>query len=115
MPAADMTVLVTVCCVTCSRWGCQWDDGCHETDGNRMCAPVLHSFGLAAAAIWTVDPSVPIFINGFGQDNSMLSVQCGHSYPGMHWGDGFITSKAAVQKYGISTASRLLSTAKQVS
>lgn len=50
-----------------------------------MCAPILQSFGLAAAAIWQVDPSVPIFINGLGQDYNAKFSNCGKAYPGMHW------------------------------
>lgn len=94
-----------------SRWGCQWNSACADTNGTRACAPALQFFGTAAAAIWRVDPSVPIFINGLGQDNSTKWDQCGNYYPGMHWGDGFITNKAAVQQYGISDPSAIFTTA----
>ncbi|WIA11531.1 hypothetical protein OEZ85_011642 [Tetradesmus obliquus] len=95
----------------CHRWGCQWQDSCHEVNGTNACAPILHSYGLAAAAIWQSDPDVAIFINGLGQDNSTKYDQCGNPYPGMHWGDGFITNKAAIQKYGLSDPSDMFTTA----
>jgi hypothetical protein len=48
---------------------------------------------------------------GLGQDNSTKYDQCGNPYPGMHWGDGFITNKAAIQKYGLSDPSDIFTTA----
>lgn len=95
----------------CSRWGCQWQDTCHEVNGTKACAPILQTFGMAAAAIWQSDPTVPVFINGLGQDNSTKYRQCGNYYPGMHWGDGFITNKDMIQKYGISDPSDIFTTA----
>ena len=57
-------LLLLAAVIVCSRWGCQWQDSCHEVNGTNACAPILHSYGLAAAAIWQSDPDVPIFING---------------------------------------------------
>lgn len=94
-----------------SRWGCQWQDTCHEVNGTRACAPMLQTFGLAAASIWKADPDVPIFINGLGQDNSTKWDQCGNFYPGMHWGDGFITQKKMIDQYDISDPSDIFTTA----
>jgi hypothetical protein len=37
--------------------------------------------------------------------------QCGNSYPGMHWGDGFITNKAALTKFQLSDPSDIFTTA----
>lgn len=68
-----------------SRWGCQWTSTCASSNGSVSCAPVLSSYGMAAAAIWQVDPSVPIFINGLGQDYNDKWAHCGKAYPGMHW------------------------------
>lgn len=105
------------CAFPCSRYGCQWDTSCYSTgssNSQRACAPILQAFGLAAAAIWRWDPTVPIFINGLGQDYSSRWRQCGHSFPGMHWGDGFITNAAAVQQYSISNPSRLLKAVEEV-
>jgi hypothetical protein len=48
---------------------------------------------------------------GLGQDHMPKYDQCGSSYPGMHWGDGFITNKAAVTKYGLSDPSDIFTTA----
>eukprot|EP00878_Enallax_costatus_P033161 GHUV01036555.1.p1 GENE.GHUV01036555.1~~GHUV01036555.1.p1 ORF type:complete len:425 (+),score=93.87 GHUV01036555.1:481-1755(+) len=94
-----------------SRWGCQWQDTCHGVNGTRVCAPILQTFGLAAAAIWKADPNVPIFINGLGQDNSTKWDQCGNYYPGMHWGDGFITNQKMIEQYDISDPSDIFTTA----
>lgn len=69
----------------CSRWGCQWTSLCATSNGSVSCAPMLQSYGLAAAAIWQVDPTVPIFLNGLGQDYSDKWAHCGRAYPGMHW------------------------------
>ncbi|KAF8070911.1 hypothetical protein HT031_000992 [Scenedesmus sp. PABB004] len=93
------------------RWGCQWQDSCHEVNGTKACAPVLQSYGMAAAAIWAADPDVPIFINGLGQDNSTKWDQCGNFYPGMHWGDGFITNKRTLDAYALSDPSDMFTTA----
>eukprot|EP00882_Tetradesmus_deserticola_P031313 GHRQ01035406.1.p1 GENE.GHRQ01035406.1~~GHRQ01035406.1.p1 ORF type:complete len:380 (+),score=80.90 GHRQ01035406.1:579-1718(+) len=99
-------------CVLRSRWGCQWQESCHEVNGTNACAPILQSYGLAAAAIWQSDPSVPIFINGLGQDpKSPKYDQCGNAYPGMHWGDGFITNRPAIQQYSLSDPSDIFTTA----
>lgn len=68
-----------------SRWGCQWTSSCLYSNGSQSCAPILYSYGLAAAAIWQADPTVPIFINGLGQNYNDKWLQCGRAYPGMHW------------------------------
>lgn len=51
-----------------SRWSCQWDDSCQRFNQSRKCAPIIQSFGLASAAIWEADDSVPIVLNGLGQN-----------------------------------------------
>lgn len=71
-----------------SRWGCQWTRSC-EVNGTTACAPMLRTLGQVAAAIWEVDPTVPLFLNGLGQDYSNKYIQCGRAYPGMHWVSGW--------------------------
>lgn len=93
-----------------SRWGCQWDSAC-TTQNGTACAPLLQSLGLAASAIWAVDPGVPIFLNAGGQDHLPKYDACGNAYPGMHWGDGFITRKDALNRYNLSDPSALFTTA----
>jgi hypothetical protein len=83
------SALLTTCCAAVvllrSRWGCQWTSSCAGPTGSISCAPILQSFGQAAAAIWQVDPTVPIFVNGLGQDHNDKWLKCGNAYPGMHW------------------------------
>lgn len=50
---------------------------------------MLRTLGQVAAAIWEVDPTVPLFLNGLGQDYSNKYTQCGRAYPGMHWVSGW--------------------------
>jgi hypothetical protein len=94
-----------------SRWGCEWDTACNLNNGSRSCAPALQMFGMAAAAIWRIDPSVPIFLNGLGQDDNNKFPQCRGFYPGMHWGDGFITNAQTISQYNLSDPSAIFTTA----
>lgn len=81
-----------------SKYGCQWDREC------STCAKGADIINAAAAAIRAVDPQALISTSGMGQDGSG---GCAGAYPGMNWGDGFITAAATVAKYGLGDASFL--------
>jgi hypothetical protein len=68
----------------CSRWNCQWDVSCRARNASsRTCAPAVQLFGMAAAAIWQLDASVPIVLNGLGQNRDYSKNDCGGNYPSM--------------------------------
>jgi hypothetical protein len=52
-----------------SRWGCQWDRACRPANSTApACAPGVWLYASAASGIHSVDKSVPILIEGMGQD-----------------------------------------------
>lgn len=96
----------------CTR-GCL--DLCNQYDCCRRCAPIIQSFGMAAASIWKYDSNVPIMLNGLGQNRAYYKDQSGGNYESMTWGDGFITDKDVVKKYNLSDPSQFLTTLSHVS
>lgn len=83
-----------------SRYKCQWDSACGSS-----CARGSDLIGRAVGAIRAVDSSALISYNGMGQDGSG---GCAGTYPGMNWGDGFITDVATLAAYNLSDPSFLM-------
>lgn len=81
-----------------SKYGCQWDRTCPN------CARGSELVGAASAAIRAADASALIAVNGIGQDGQG---GCAGAYPGLNWGDGFITDGGAVARYNLSDPSFL--------
>lgn len=84
-------VFVAVCC---SRWNCQWEsasywrdewteDGVEKEKWCPRCAPIIQSFGMAAATIWRHDPHVPVMVNGLGQNRDPRKDTSGGNYESM--------------------------------
>ncbi|KAI8471777.1 MAG: glycoside hydrolase superfamily [Monoraphidium minutum] len=91
-----------------SHWGCQWDRPCTLSNFSApACVPGILLYASAASAIHAVDPDVPILIEGMGQDVQRGKYrECApNSYPGIIWGEGFITNGPTITKYGISDPS----------
>ena len=58
-----------------------------------MCALQLSPLYLAAMdAIYAVSPTTIFMVEGTGQQG----------YPGINWGDGFVTDSALIRQYGLS-------------
>ncbi|GBF87397.1 glycoside hydrolase [Raphidocelis subcapitata] len=76
------------------------------------CAPGVWLLAAAAGAVHSVDPSVPVLIEGMGQDlqRDKYSHCAASHYPGNNWGDGFITDAATLSAYGISDPSGMFAT-----
>lgn len=104
MTAGPLPGTLEPCCLrVCSRWNCQWESasywreewtnstGDKEVKWSRRCAPIIQSFGMAAATIWKIDNAVPVFVNGLGQNRNYEKDTSGSDYHAMSWGDGFIS------------------------
>ncbi|KAI8465992.1 MAG: hypothetical protein J3K34DRAFT_435184 [Monoraphidium minutum] len=93
-----------------SRWGCQWDKTCTANGGAApSCAPGVWLYAAAASGIHAVDPDVPVLVEGMGQDaqRGKYSGCSTGSFPGLKWGDGFITNGPTVDRYNLSDPSGL--------
>ncbi|KIZ04477.1 hypothetical protein MNEG_3478 [Monoraphidium neglectum] len=106
-----------------SRWGCQvrefaraagapagsqWDKTCAPAGASGpACAPGAWLYASAASAIHAVDGDVPVLIEGMGQDQQRGKfASCASGYfPGLKWGDGFITNGPTVSRYNLSNPS----------
>lgn len=70
---------------------------------------------MAAATIWKIDNSVPVFVNGLGQNRNYNKDTSGGDYRAMSWGDGFISEPTLVKEKNISDPSLFLTTLNQAS
>ena len=73
------------------------------------CAPGAWLFAAAASAIHSVDPAAPVLIEGLGQEQQRGAYRaCSRGfYPGIHWGDGFVTNRQALRRHNLSDPSAL--------
>lgn len=94
-----------------SRYGCMYERAAVVASGDGAgapsCAPTAQAMMMATMALRAADPKLPgVLFNGVGQSGTPPDVApggnadcvgAGTCFPGMPWGDGYVTRRASFQ------------------